>query len=174
MEKKIQKKPGRKAINLDHREIERLAGMGLNERQICASLGINPSTLTRKKHIKSIKNALEKGRAKAIAQVSSKLFDNALEGKETSAIFFLKNRDPDNWKDRNILETNHTINLGDVINSARERIPGATHNIKQIKNIDIKELEAKEHFPTNKEDTKNSNESAISPPKPIPDSIERK
>jgi len=46
------KKPGRKAINLDHNEIERLAGMGLNERQICASLGINPSTLTRKKHIK--------------------------------------------------------------------------------------------------------------------------
>jgi len=126
------KKPGRKAINLDHKEIERLAGMGLNERQICASLGINPSTLTRKKHIKSIKNALEKGRAKAIAQVSSKLFDNAMEGKETSAIFFLKNRDPDNWKDRNILETNHTINLSHVINSARERIPSATHKVKRL------------------------------------------
>ena len=126
------KKPGRKAINLDHNEIERLAGMGLNERQICASLGINPSTLTRKKHIKSIKNALEKGRAKAIAQVSSKLFDNAMEGKETSAIFFLKNRDPDNWKDRNILETNHTINLSHVINSAKERIPNATQTIKRL------------------------------------------
>ena len=33
-------KAGRKAINLDHNEIERLAGMGLNERQICASLGL--------------------------------------------------------------------------------------------------------------------------------------
>ena len=128
------KKPGRKAINLDHNEIERLAGMGLNERQICASLGINPSTLTRKKHIKSIKNALEKGRAKAIAQVSSKLFDNAIEGKETSIIWFLKNRDPDNWKDRNILETNHTINLSHVINSAKERIPNATQTIKRLDN----------------------------------------
>jgi nucleotidyltransferase/DNA polymerase involved in DNA repair len=126
------KKPGRKAINLDHNEIERLAGMGLNERQICASLGINPSTLTRKKHIKSIKNALEKGRAKAIAQVSSKLFDNAIEGKETSIIWFLKNRDPDNWKDRNILETNHTINLSHVINSAKERIPNTTQTIKRL------------------------------------------
>lgn len=126
------KKPGRKAINLDHNEIERLAGMGLNERQICASLGINPSTLTRKKHIKSIKNALEKGRAKAIAQVSSKLFNNAIEGKETSIIWFLKNRDPDNWKDRNILETNHTINLSHVINSAKERIPNATQTIKRL------------------------------------------
>ena len=126
------KKAGRKAINLDHNEIERLAGMGLNERQICASLGINPSTLTRKKHIKSIKNALEKGRAKAIAQVSSKLFNNAIEGKETSIIWFLKNRDPDNWKDRNILETNHTINLSHVINSAKERIPNATQTIKRL------------------------------------------
>ena len=126
------KKPGRKSINLDHNEIERLAGMGLNERQICASLGINPSTLTRKKHIKSIKNALEKGRAKAIAQVSSKLFNNAIEGKETSIIWFLKNRDPDNWKDRNILETNHTINLSHVINSAKERIPNATQTIKRL------------------------------------------
>ena len=106
--------------------------MGLNERQICASLGINPSTLTRKKHIKSIKNALEKGRAKAIAQVSSKLFNNAIEGKETSIIWFLKNRDPDNWKDRNILETNHTINLSHVINSAKERIPNATQTIKRL------------------------------------------
>jgi len=126
------KKPGRKAINLDHNEIERLAGMGLNERQICASLGINPSTLTRKKHIKSIKNALEKGRAKAIAQVSSKLFDNAIEGKETSIIWFLKNRDPDNWKDRNILETNHTINLSHVINSAKDRVGDATQTIKRL------------------------------------------
>jgi hypothetical protein len=155
------KKPGRKAINLDHNEIERLAGMGLNERQICASLGINPSTLTRKKHIKSIKNALEKGRAKAIAQVSSKLFDNALEGKETSAIFFLKNRDPDNWKDRNILETNHTINLSHVINSAKERIPNATQTIKRLENSIDK---GKGIFLDNK-GTENNGSGSLSPSK---------
>jgi len=155
------KKPGRKAINLDHNEIERLAGMGLNERQICASLGINPSTLTRKKHIKSIKNALEKGRAKAIAQVSSKLFDNALEGKETSAIFFLKNRDPDNWKDRNILETNHTINLSHVINSAKERIPNATQTIKRL---DESTDKGKGIFLDNK-GTENNGSGSLSPSK---------
>ena len=156
------KKPGRKAINLDHNEIERLAGMGLNERQICASLGINPSTLTRKKHIKSIKNALEKGRAKAIAQVSSKLFDNALEGKETSAIFFLKNRDPDNWKDRNILETNHTINLSHVINSARERIPGGTQTAKRLnESIDKGEVT----FLDNKGTDKSNGSGSLSPSK---------
>ena len=156
------KKPGRKAINLDHNEIERLAGMGLNERQICASLGINPSTLTRKKHIKSIKQALERGRASAIAQVSSQLFNNAMEGKETSAIFFLKNRDPDNWKDRNILETNHTINLSHVINSARERVPGATQTIKRLdESID----KGKGIFLDNKGTQKNNDSESLSPSK---------
>ena len=156
------KKPGRKAINLDHNEIERLAGMGLNERQICASLGINPSTLTRKKHIKSIKNALEKGRAKAIAQVSSKLFDNAIEGKETSIIWFLKNRDPDNWKDRNILETNHTINLSHVINSARERIPSATQTAKRL---DESINKGKSIWLDNKGTDKNNGSDSLSPSK---------
>ena len=156
------KKPGRKAINLDHNEIERLAGMGLNERQICASLGINPSTLTRKKHIKSIKQALEKGRASAIAQVSSQLFNNAMEGKETSAIFFLKNRDPDNWKDRNILETNHTINLSHVINSAKERIPSATHKIKRLDDSIDK---GKGIFLDNKGTDKSNGSGSLSPSK---------
>ena len=156
------KKPGRKAINLDHNEIERLAGMGLNERQICASLGINPSTLTRKKHIKSIKQALEKGRARAIAQVSSQLFNNAMEGKETSAIFFLKNRDPDNWKDRNILETNHTINLSHVINSAKERIPNATQTIKRL---DDPVDKSEGIFLDNKGTQKNNDSESLSPSK---------
>lgn len=156
------KKPGRKAINLNHNEIERLAGMGLNERQICASLGINPSTLTRKKHIKSIKQALERGRASAIAQVSSQLFNNAMEGKETSAIFFLKNRDPDNWKDRNILETNHTINLSHVINSARDRIPGGSQAAKRLdESID----KGKGIFLDNKGTDKNNDSESLSPPK---------
>ena len=156
------KKAGRKPIVLDHNEIERLAGMGLNERQICASLGINPSTLTRKKHIKSIKHALEKGRASAIAKVSSQLFNNAMEGKETSAIFFLKNRDPDNWKDRNILETNHTINLSHVINSAKDRVGDATHKIKRLDDsIDKGEVT----FLDNKGTQKNNDSESLSPSK---------
>ena len=159
------KKPGRKAINLDHNEIERLAGMGLNERQICASLGINPSTLTRKKHIKSIKQALEKGRAKAIAQVSSKLFDNALEGKETSAIFFLKNRDPDNWKDRNILETNHTINLSHVINSAKDRVGDATQTIKRLDESIDKGKVIFSHRKDSPGELKNNGSGSLSPSK---------
>jgi hypothetical protein len=159
------KKAGRKPINLDHNEIERLAGMGLNERQICASLGINPSTLTRKKHIKSIKHALEKGRASAIAKVSSQLFNNAMEGKETSAIFFLKNRDPDNWKDRNILETNHTINLSHVINSAKDRVGDASHTIKRLDEPISKGEISFSHRNDSQKEIKNNDSESLSPSK---------
>jgi hypothetical protein len=133
-EQKLPKKPGRKPINIDIVELERLAGMGLSERQIASALDISNSTLTRKKHIKQIEHALKKGRAKAVALVSSKLFDNAMEGKETSAIFFLKNRDPENWKDRQEV-INASINLNDVINVAKTRIGGSMTNI-----IDAKEI----------------------------------
>ena len=94
--------------------------MGLSERQIAAALGISNSTLTRKKHIEQIGHALKKGRAKALAQVSSKLFENALDGKETSAIFFLKNRDPENWSDRQ--EVNHNINLKEIMQNSKNRL----------------------------------------------------
>jgi len=124
MEQKVAKRPGRKPININIEELERLAGMGLSERQIAAAMDISNSTLTRKKHIEQIEHALKKGRAKAVAAVSSKLFDNALEGKETSAIFFLKNRDPENWKDRQEVIT-ASINLNDVISGAKDRLGDA-------------------------------------------------
>ena len=133
-EQKLAKKRGRKPINIDLVELERLSGMGLSERQIASALDISNSTLTRKKHIKQIEHALKKGRAKAVALVSSKLFDNAMEGKETSAIFFLKNRDPENWKDRQEV-INASINLNDVINGAKTRLGGHMTNI-----IDAKEI----------------------------------
>ena len=130
MEQKVAKRPGRKPININIEELERLAGMGLSERQIAAAMDISNSTLTRKKHIEQIGHALKKGRAKAVAAVSSKLFDNALEGKETSAIFFLKNRDPENWKDRQEVIT-ASINLNDVISGAKDRLCDNTATLKK-------------------------------------------
>ena len=43
-----------------------------------------------------------------------------MDGKETSAIFFLKNRDPDNWADRQ--EINYNLDLKNVLTDARARI----------------------------------------------------
>jgi len=79
------------------------------------------------------------------------------------------------WSDVQKIE--NTFSLDNVLTEAKNRmksISGATDNYIEGEKLDIKELEAKEHFPTNKEDTKISSESAISSPKPITDSTERK
>ncbi len=155
-EQKLPKKPGRKPINIDLEELERLAGMGLSERQIAAAMDISNSTLTRKKHIEQIGHALKKGRAKAVAAVSSKLFDNAMDGKETSAIFFLKNRDPENWKDRQEVVT-ASINLNDVLSGAKQRIVDSIATIEQPKVINAVKTTTKadESLVVNQDDIKN-------------------
>jgi hypothetical protein len=40
------------------------------------------------------------GRAKGLAEVSNSLFESAAGGNVTSQIFYLKNRSPDDWRDR--------------------------------------------------------------------------
>ena len=120
MKGKEKGKAGRKLIEIDYQEVERLAGLGLSEKDICLALGISQSTLTRKKKIEQIGHALKKGRVKAIANVSNKVYQNAMDGKETSAIFFLKNRDPDNWADRQ--DVNYKIDIKKMLTNAHERI----------------------------------------------------
>jgi hypothetical protein len=57
-----------------------------------------------------------------------------MEGKETSAIFFLKNRDPLNWSDRQ--QVDHQINLSNVLQEANNRIIEG-----KSERIDMKEVQ---------------------------------
>tara|TARA_X000001388_G_C2203573_1_gene112216 strand:+ start:311 stop:781 length:471 start_codon:yes stop_codon:yes gene_type:complete len=117
-------KPGRKSITFtdeDYKNIELWAGNGLSEAQIATMLGCSLSTIARKKRQKGrFDIALKKGKTKAVNMVANKIFDNAMEGKETSAIFFLKNRDPENWADRQ--EVQHNLNLANVLQDASARV----------------------------------------------------
>ena len=117
-------KIGRKLIKFteeDIKNVEKWAGSGLGERQIATLLGCSLSTITRvKKRSEQFEHALKKGRATAVASVANKLYENAMEGKETSAIFFLKNRDADNWADR--IQTEHNLNLSHILAEANTRI----------------------------------------------------
>jgi hypothetical protein len=56
-------------------------------------LNVNISTITReKKRNEQFAEAIKRGKYKAVQLVANKVFQNAMDGKETSAIFFLKNR----------------------------------------------------------------------------------
>ena len=105
----------------DYKQISAWSGDGLSETQIATLLGVNISTITReKKRNEQFAQAIKKGRYKAVQLVANKVFQNAMDGKETSAIFFLKNRDPDNWADRQ--EINYNLDLKNVLTDARARI----------------------------------------------------
>jgi len=136
-------KPGRKRklaklTEEDYNQISAWSGDGLSETQIATLLGVNISTITReKKRNEQFAHAIKKGRYKAVQLVANKIFQNAMEGKETSAIFFLKNRDPDNWADRQEKVIN--VNLKDALTHASARIiegetlEQETLNLKDVK-----------------------------------------
>ena len=119
-------KPGRKRklaqlTEDEYKQISQWSGDGLNESQIATLLNVNISTITReKKRNEQFALAIKKGKYKAVQLVANKVFQNAMDGKETSAIFFLKNRDPDNWADRQ--EINYNLDLKNVLTDARARI----------------------------------------------------
>ena len=87
---------------------ERLAAQGLNQVQISACLGIVQKTLIEKKrYFANFANAIKLGKAKGIGTVTNALFESAQNGSVPAQIFFLKNRDPENWKD----VTAHSVSL---------------------------------------------------------------
>ena len=126
MEKgKSKQKTGRKRITFtdeDYLNITKWAGLGLSETQIADNLGIGISTITRNKNRNErFEQALKKGKAKAIEQVTNALFNNAVHDNNTTAqIFYLKNRDSTNWSDRQ--EVNHNLDLKSILTNAKDRL----------------------------------------------------
>ena len=126
MEKgKSKQKTGRKRITFtdeDYLNITKWAGLGLSETQIADNLGVGISTITRNKNRNErFEQALKKGKAKAIEQVTNALFNNAVhENNTTAQIFYLKNRDSSNWSDRTQVE--HNLDLKSILTNAKDRL----------------------------------------------------
>ena len=122
MTTKTPKKRGRKPINIDADRVEHLASQGLGIMDICRSLGVGWDTFNkyREKKNSGISDALDRGKSKGLAFVTSKLMET-IEDKNFNAIsFYLRNRAPEDWSDRQVVD--HQLNLGDVLTQARERI----------------------------------------------------
>jgi transcriptional regulator with XRE-family HTH domain len=132
MTEKKPKRAGRKRISFTDEQLEevkRMVGMGVSEQKIADSMGVSLATISRRKRDSDkFDKAIKEGRVKALDAVASALFLNATENMNpTSQIFYLKNRDPENWQDR--VETNHTLSIGSALDNARLRTSNAPANI---------------------------------------------
>ena len=114
-------KPGRKKIVIDAEQVEMLASQGLGIMDICRTLGIGWDTFNKnRKRKKEISDALERGKAKGMKVATFKLMEQIHEGNFQAIQFYLKNRSPDEWSDRQ--EVKHTLNLKDALTHASARI----------------------------------------------------
>jgi transposase-like protein len=81
--------------------IEGWARDGLTDEQIAHNMGINRDTLyTWKKKYPDISEALKKTKDVVDREVENALYKKALEGDTTAMIFWLKNRRPNDWRDK--------------------------------------------------------------------------
>lgn len=80
----------RQRIPINLNRVEELAALRLSQAEICATLGISEDTLTRRKRDSAdFAEALKKGKSKATATISNKLFE-LVKGGNVSAIIWLE------------------------------------------------------------------------------------
>lgn len=97
-------------------KIEGWARDGLTDEQIARNMGINPATLYEwKKKYPKIAESLKRSKDVADRQVENALFENAISGNITAQIFWLKNRKPDKWRDKQEYEDRTAIDKLDSI-----------------------------------------------------------
>lgn len=73
---------------------------GLKNAEIAAFFGVSTTTLDSwQKNHPEFKDALKEGRDFADAEVANSLYEQALGGNVTAAIFWLKNRQAQSWRD---------------------------------------------------------------------------
>ena len=98
--------------------VEGWARDGLTEEQIARNLGISYSTFKdyKNKH-SALLTALKKGNEVVDYEVENALYKAAINGNVTAMIFWLKNRMPEKWREKQslLLEGDVGIKLEDLI-----------------------------------------------------------
>jgi len=86
-------------------EIERMAGIGLPEKDIAYILGISEKTLYNwKKNFPEFLQAIKRGRIQGKMIIVNSLFQKARNGNVTAMIFWLVNRFPEEWRNLHQIE----------------------------------------------------------------------
>lgn len=90
------------------KEIEKLAGNGLTQKQIANYYGIGTTTWHKmKKKNAELNIACKKGKAATIAEVTGKLMQQIKMGNLTAIIFYLKTQA--GWKEKNSLSIDSSV-----------------------------------------------------------------
>ena len=89
-------------LNLERVEV--IASMGLTDEQIAIILEISPRTLNYWKKHEEFAQALKRGKIKADFQITQSLYKKGLAGDTTACIFWLKNRQPELWREKQQVE----------------------------------------------------------------------
>lgn len=77
--------------DMDIKQVEQLAGLGLTTKQIAEAIGIHYATLAEKRHeFPELDEAIKRGKAKGIAHVAGKLMAKITAMDTASIIFYLK------------------------------------------------------------------------------------
>lgn len=101
-------------VNLE--QVEIIASLGLVDEEIAVVLGISPRTLNYWKKHPEFLQSLKRGKLKADFQVTKSLYEKAKNGDTGAIIFWLKNRRPDLWRDKQDVQHSGEIKGGAVIN----------------------------------------------------------
>ena len=93
--------PKRSRIQITEEKIQRtgkLAGLGLSNDQIAECLDMSRSSFYKclQKNA-DFRDSLERGRSKAVMEISNALYESARAGNVRAQIYFLRCRDPQNW-----------------------------------------------------------------------------
>lgn len=111
--------------------LEGWARDGLTDEQIAKNMGISAKTLWdwKNKH-SNICNALKKGKEVVDYEVENALLSSALEGNTTAQIFWLKNRRPEKWRDKQKEETDTTAlnKLDNILKEIKDDALRSTKN----------------------------------------------
>lgn len=111
--------------------IEGWAREGLTDKQISAKIGISEVTLNDwKNRFPKFSKSLKKGKDVVDFEVENALLNSALDGNTTAQIFWLKNRRPDKWRDKQKEETDTAAldKLDDILKEIKEDAKNAVHD----------------------------------------------
>jgi len=126
---KTKRKVGRPKFEITEaimKKAEDYAAKGLTIDQIAAVLGISDATIyERQQEYPDFYDALKRGRATGIANVTNALYEKATVDKDLGAqVFYLKNRA--GWRDRHevetTVETKHVIDLTGIDNESLKQL----------------------------------------------------